>query len=78
MGLPIHALENMRSRRAELVTQMRAILDTARGEDRQITAEEKQSYKTLEGEMTGLTETIELEETQDAVDEPSTAVMGNE
>lgn len=65
---PIHELENMRSRRAELVTKMRAILDKARGEDRGLTAEEKQEYKRIETDFKALTEQIELEEGQAAME----------
>jgi HK97 family phage major capsid protein len=56
----------MRSRRAELVTQMRAILDTARGEDRDLTAEDKQSYTKAEADFKSLDEKVELEESQAA------------
>lgn len=63
---PIAELENMRSRRAELVTQMRAILDTARGEDRQLTAEERQEYGRMEGAFSAVSEQVEMEEAQAA------------
>src|SRR5690242_16877066 len=62
MPTPIHELENMRSRRAELVTQMRAILDTARGESRELNAEETQNYDRLEHDFQSLHGQIEREE----------------
>lgn len=62
MPTPIHEIENLRSQRAEAVTAMRAILDSARAENRGLTAEERQESDRHNAQFVELNTRIEDEE----------------
>jgi HK97 family phage major capsid protein len=57
--------KRLKERRAAVVAEMRTILDTADGENRDLTAEEQTQYDALEQERTGLITRIERTEALD-------------
>ncbi|HTU15641.1 MAG TPA: phage major capsid protein [Solirubrobacterales bacterium] len=73
-------LEELRHRRAALVTDMRGISDTAETENRNLTAEETQEFERREADFQDLTERIQRAETLDGMEPRMTpaAATGND
>lgn len=58
-GMAMAGLAGLRARRVDLVDKMQAIIDTAEGEDRDLTAEEAEEFDTLKAEKDSLTVRID-------------------
>jgi len=61
-------LEKLRQKRAELVARLRAILDTASAEDRDLTEEERAEYDAKKAEVEKLSKDIERAEELEALE----------
>ena len=71
--IPVFDIENDRAERKRLFDEMRGVLKTARGENRDLTAEEAQTYDRMEEEFRSVTARVERFERFNELDNELTA-----